>query len=661
MARYAVSIVTPPRYPHSAAFREVAETLQYGLQALGHDAVLTDEIRPPGRRPIILGSNLLPRLKQKPAKDAILYNLEQIDTGSAWLTPALVELFRRHEVWDYSQRNADRYPELGLPRPRVLPVGFYPGLTRIPAAPVEDIDVLFYGSLNERRERVLATLQARGLNVKAVFGVYGAERDSLIARAKIVLNVHFYEAKVFEMVRVSYLLANRRCVVSERGADAGEERGLEAVVAFAPYEELVETCVQLVGDPAARARLGEAGFGLVSRRVEAELLREVLGEDASQPSVCKDSSPATAAPSPLPAAATPSGPTVAPPEAGGRDHTRSRYMNAIPVLPPVSAEDVVSIVRPDGRRILVVACGDGELGAALAVAGAAEVVGLDPCARLATRSRLGAVYRADPDAGFELPYPAGYFDVVLVEDFSRLLAPGPALAHLRRWLSDAGRLVCIIPNALHEASLAALLARGCLPPHGGARPMTVGAALDALEAAGFTPEDEVIVQRTEPGPAAEPIGRLAAALGGDQVRIGDGLTLVRAIVAARADAVGHAVARPFADPWCGSRSVKVLIVPTVNVADDWTVTVALLARGLDKNPDVTLGLALPAGVLESPPPLLRQVVDGADLDVLLTERPHDLAAWQRLLAGASTLVAVASQPELVALARLVGTEVQFPS
>jgi len=94
------------------------------------------------------------------APDSILYNLEQIDRESTWLTPALLELFRRFEVWDYSSRNASKYSALGLLEPRVVPIGFAPELTRIKAAPTEDIDVLFYGSLNERRTRVLAELQA---------------------------------------------------------------------------------------------------------------------------------------------------------------------------------------------------------------------------------------------------------------------------------------------------------------------------------------------------------------------------------------------------------------------------------------------------------------------------------------------------------------------
>ena len=83
-----------------------------------------------------------------------------------------------------------------------MPIGYAPQLTRIaPAA--EDVDVLFVGSLNDRRRTVLDALEAKGAKVERVFGVYGPERDGWLARAKICLNLHFYEARVFEVVRVS--------------------------------------------------------------------------------------------------------------------------------------------------------------------------------------------------------------------------------------------------------------------------------------------------------------------------------------------------------------------------------------------------------------------------------------------------------------------------
>jgi hypothetical protein len=275
--KFAVTIVSPPGYPHSEAFAEIAETVHHGLRGLGHESVLTRALtHDKRRRSIIFGANLLAGLKLEPPPGAVLYNLEQVQAGSAWMTPALLDLFRRFPVWDYSQGNVEQLVALGLPRPTLLPIGYAKELTRIEAAPVEDIDVLFYGSINARRRQVLEALLAQGLKVEVLYGVYGAARDAVIARAKVVLNLHFYEAKIFEAVRVSYLLANGRAVVSERGAVAAEEAAFEPGVCFAPYAALVEHCTRLVHDEPERRRLGQAGLQLMSGRSEQAYLRAAL-------------------------------------------------------------------------------------------------------------------------------------------------------------------------------------------------------------------------------------------------------------------------------------------------------------------------------------------------------------------------------------------------
>ncbi len=335
-------------------------------------------------------------------------------------------------------------------------------------------------------------------------------------------------------------------------------------------------------------------------------------------------------------------------------------MPALDATPPLSFDDVVSMALPSGKRILALGCGDGELGAALLAAGATEVVGLDPCARGLTRARLTAVYRVDPEGSPELPYPDGYFDLLLVEDLSALVAPGPTLAHLRRWLAGSGALVAVVPNGTHETALVALLSSGRWPAAAGLRPLSFEGALEALEAGGFKPQDDMIAIRTEAGPAADVLRQLAEALGAPPARIGDSLTLVRSIIAARAVEPGPARAEPLADPWAGSRQVKVLLAPELDGAGDtWLEAVAGLATALSGNKGVTLGIALPLPVLEAPPAALTAAVGEADVDLLLTEAPADQAGWQRLLAGASTWVATSQAPALRPLAALVGVDVQL--
>ena len=277
--RFAVAIVSPPNFQHSRAFDEVAEGLHHALLALGHDSVLTNRLDLDERRTIVLGGNLLVRNGLKPPKNPIFYNLEQLGDDLPSMTlPGFFDLFRRYPTWDYSQANIERLAALGLPRPTFVPIGYVPELTRIaPAA--EDIDVLFYGAPYERRYAVLRDLHDRGLRVKWLSGVYGASRDAWIARSKIVLNIHYWEAKIFEITRVSYLLANRRAVVSERGADPALERDVESGVAFADYDGLVDRCVELLGDERARRELAERGYQVFSARDQAAIVHRALSAD----------------------------------------------------------------------------------------------------------------------------------------------------------------------------------------------------------------------------------------------------------------------------------------------------------------------------------------------------------------------------------------------
>src|SRR2546423_15432103 len=177
---------------------------------------------------IVLGGHLLndASISHLPPR-MIFYNFEQVHGASQWIKPLYVDLIRRFPVWDYSERNIrmwKRYcPEANIVH---VPLGYVPELSRIPSVDEEDIDVLFYGIINERRAKMLNELQEAGFSVVAVTGKFGVERDALIARAKVVLNIHFFETKIFELARVSYLLSNRKAVVSEMDADTEVDAGI---------------------------------------------------------------------------------------------------------------------------------------------------------------------------------------------------------------------------------------------------------------------------------------------------------------------------------------------------------------------------------------------------------------------------------------------------
>ena len=274
-----IVLVQPEGYAHAGALSELVETLLYGLNTLGIPVDFALNEYAPGTTNLVVGAHLLDAAGLAALRaDAILYNSEQIDEASGWMQPAYLAALQKHAVWDYGAENARRLQALGAARVRHVPLGYVPQLTRIPVLPPEeqDIDVLFYGAINERRKAVLEGLIARGLRIEFLAGVYREARDRYIARAKVVLNLHYYPASVFETVRVSYLLANEKAVVAECGPNTTLPPELTDALCAVPYDGLVDACCQLVADAGARANLARRGFECFSRLDEATHLAAAL-------------------------------------------------------------------------------------------------------------------------------------------------------------------------------------------------------------------------------------------------------------------------------------------------------------------------------------------------------------------------------------------------
>lgn len=269
--------VRPEGYAHAAVFDDLVAGLSSALSALGcaGDAA-GDESLPSDGVTLVVGAHLLDSGIVLPT-NAVVFNLEPASALAN--NPSYCDCLRRHAVLDYSARNASWIRnETGNSHVQVLGIGHRPELSRISSAPEQDVDVLFYGSVNLRRQRVLDELAAAGLKVKALFGVYGEERDRWIARSKLVLNLHLFADQVHEVVRSSYLLANRKAVVCECDEATEIDQDLRVAMACVPYAQLVETCVELVRDEARRRALERHGFEIFSRRDQARMLAAALAK-----------------------------------------------------------------------------------------------------------------------------------------------------------------------------------------------------------------------------------------------------------------------------------------------------------------------------------------------------------------------------------------------
>jgi hypothetical protein len=217
---------------------------------------------------------LAPHLCPHPIpKDWILYNAEQVGCGVG-ADPRYIELLRQYEVWDYSKLNIAELKKLGVIA-KHCPLGYSPCLERIRPNEVEqDIDVLFYGSINERRKAVLLELHNK-CKLQCAFGVHGQPILDLIARSKIIVNIHFYESAIHEITRTSYLMANKKFIVSEIGNDEDLEKPYTGGIAFSKYEDLVDTVMYYLASP-IRQDIAEIGYRTFKSRSQREMIEKAL-------------------------------------------------------------------------------------------------------------------------------------------------------------------------------------------------------------------------------------------------------------------------------------------------------------------------------------------------------------------------------------------------
>jgi len=89
--------------------------------------------------------------------------------------------------------------------------------------------------------KILSELQKQGKSVKILEYVYSEERDVLIGKAKLLINIHFDENyRVFESIRCEPWLASDMNVVTETSLDNPTR------CTVVPYIDLVDTACKLL-------------------------------------------------------------------------------------------------------------------------------------------------------------------------------------------------------------------------------------------------------------------------------------------------------------------------------------------------------------------------------------------------------------------------------
>lgn len=163
----------------------------------------------------------------------IAYQMEQ-SVSSRWFNARYFRLLNNSlAVLDYSIKNIIFLEENGFQYKKLfyLPV-FSNRITRMVQA--YEYDVIFYGDVQiPRRKETLQRLAAK-FKLKIINNLFGNDLYDEIAKARIVLNLHYYEDALLESTRIFEALSLGKFVISETSSDMEEYKHLVDIVEFVP-------------------------------------------------------------------------------------------------------------------------------------------------------------------------------------------------------------------------------------------------------------------------------------------------------------------------------------------------------------------------------------------------------------------------------------------
>ncbi|HHQ6721307.1 TPA: GT99 family glycosyltransferase N-terminal domain-containing protein [Serratia fonticola] len=244
-----------------------------------------------GQMHIVICPQMFPELP----KNYVAFQMEQ-SINPRWFTAEYFAILNNAiAVFDYSLTNIEYLLQQGIPYQKLfyMPISSYDnyadhlshtGYNLQPAQDEKDIDVLFYGDPNcERRQSYLRQL-SKSFNVHIASEVFGQDLTRLVQRAKLIINIHYYEDALLETTRLYETLSLGTPIVSETSSDIQQHDMLANVIDFAPVGDvnaMADKIAQLLADNNfyARRRQDIADFTRSDKQFDVYFKRYMLAND----------------------------------------------------------------------------------------------------------------------------------------------------------------------------------------------------------------------------------------------------------------------------------------------------------------------------------------------------------------------------------------------
>lgn len=272
----------PEQYFHPR--RDVILPIKFVLEALGHAVYISGPQLESSCFNIILGGYFLPGETMRAvaksgirfavlnseitANDMLNFNPKKVDFMNDYLPFMKAGKF----IWDLVPDNLADHRRHGN-NAHLIEWGWHPKAEEVQHYDSKDLDFYFFGSLTERRKRLLQKLVNAGLNGYVDHSCPYFVRNDRIGRAKVQVNLTQTDNFThINGIRICYLANNRCCIISEKENDPANY--LEYAELVSP-ETLVDKVKSLLADDHWKTR-GEEAYEALKRRPMKEKMEQLL-------------------------------------------------------------------------------------------------------------------------------------------------------------------------------------------------------------------------------------------------------------------------------------------------------------------------------------------------------------------------------------------------
>ena len=244
--------------PHT---RFVALRMRLSLEMLGIGPVRIFDAQPARYAPK-LHIVICPQMVAQLPANYIAMQMEQ-SVSSRWFDQAYIDRLENSvAIMDYSLHNIAYLqdsaglshrqifytPVSNLPRDYLYPVGQAKQDDDPTSTGTEPTyDIAFYGDANTPRRQAFLSALEQHYSVLRISEVFGEALYAQLARARVIVNIHYYEGALLETTRLYECLSLGHSIVSESSVDIHEHALLKPYITFTPIGD-IDAMVAAVGE-----------------------------------------------------------------------------------------------------------------------------------------------------------------------------------------------------------------------------------------------------------------------------------------------------------------------------------------------------------------------------------------------------------------------------